>query len=508
VNFINEFEALNGNYTSYDSAPEMINKNHPFSNDLDVFGENSLFQRINRTVTIGGKRVLVQSFLYPDNNIEAIIKKQNAIKELELLSSFRDRFRVYGSIENLQCDNILKSYSLLRKNNKIQNTRLKYLPLISIFLFLMTLLLSSFDFIPDFSITIFLVIMININSYLFKNNNSKIINIDQFISQFGPYSTLINEIESQSFNSDLLNDLKKDILGHDVSKSISDFKYLCDNLKQSYNILGQTILNPILSWNVIYIIKIEKWILENHKLLISIFKTLSQFDYLISLSIFSFNNPDNTYPIITNEKIIKGTNIYHPFISTSAIVKNNINIIQRPFFYIITGGNMCGKSTYLRSIGINLLLSCMGLPVYAEFFKCYPFKLFTSINVSDSLSNNESYFFAELRRLKKIIEYLQNGYDLFVILDEILRGTNSIDKLNGSIAFIKRIVKLKACGLIASHDTELGKLKTNFPSVIDNFKFEAQILNEKLFFTYKLEEGVSINTNAYFLMRQMKIIPE
>ena len=186
-------------------------------------------------------------------------------------------------------------------------------------------------------------------------------------------------------------------------------------------------------------------------------------------------------------------------------VSNDVTIENHPFFLVVTGANMAGKSTYLRTVGINLMLACAGAPACASSLRFYPYKLVTNLRTSDSLTDNESYFFAELKRLKMIIDRLQSGEPLFIILDEILKGTNSEDKQKGSIALMKQLVSLRANGIIATHDLLLGDLEKEFPDAIKNYRFEADIKDDHLSFTYKIREGVAQNMNASFLMKKMGI---
>lgn len=169
---------------------------------------------------------------------------------------------------------------------------------------------------------------------------------------------------------------------------------------------------------------------------------------------------------------------------------------------------MAGKSTYLRTIGVNYLLACIGAPVYAKEMQLSPCTLFTSLRTTDSLSDQESYFFAELKRLKQIVDRLEAGEKLFIILDEILKGTNSTDKQKGSLALVQKLVSLNAAGIIATHDLQLGSLADTWPNIIENFRFEADITDNELSFSYKLQPGIAQNMNACFLMEKMGIIPK
>ena len=196
----------------------------------------------------------------------------------------------------------------------------------------------------------------------------------------------------------------------------------------------------------------------------------------------------------------------HPLMPVAQCVRNNASIPYQPYFIIITGANMAGKSTYLRTIGCNYVLACIGAPVCCESLKIYPAQLMTSLRTSDSLSNNESYFFAELKRLKQIIDRLNKKEEMFIILDEILKGTNSKDKQKGSFSLIKQLISLKANGIIATHDLVLGELAEYFPHEIKNYCFEADIQENELTFSYKLKEGIAQNMNACFLMGKMGLI--
>jgi DNA mismatch repair ATPase MutS len=186
-------------------------------------------------------------------------------------------------------------------------------------------------------------------------------------------------------------------------------------------------------------------------------------------------------------------------------VPNDIDMVKQPYFLVITGANMSGKSTYLRTVGVNYVLACTGLPVCADSFLFSPAKLFTSLRTSDSLNDNESYFLAELKRLKMIIDRLGSGEKLFIILDEILKGTNSVDKQKGSFALIQQFIRLHTCGIIATHDLMLGSLETEFPDNIKNYHFDADTKDDTLTFSYQIEEGIAQNMNACFLMKKMGI---
>jgi len=280
-----------------------------------------------------------------------------------------------------------------------------------------------------------------------------------------------------------------------------------DRLNLRNNQLLYIILEGCLFWQLRQMLRIENWKQTYGHQLALWLETLGQMDAICSLATFAFNHPEYTYPQIAEEPFIfKAQDMGHPLMPESRCVKNDANIPSRPYFIIITGANMAGKSTYLRTIGCNYLLACIGAPACCSSLKIYPAQLMTSLRTNDSLNNNESYFFAELKRLKQIIDQLNNGKEMFIILDEILKGTNSKDKQKGSFALIQQLMTLQTNGIIATHDLLLGELAQLFPHEVKNYCFEADILNNELTFPYKLKEGIAKNMNACFLMKKMGII--
>ena len=350
----------------------------------------------------------------------------------------------------------------------------------------------------------------------------------------GTYAGLLKLMEAQPMQCNLLKRIKEEIGGEQrkASLAISRLSKLMNELDQRNNVFMYVILNGLFFWELRQIMRIETWKEQYAHELPHWLSALGQMDALNSLATFAYNHPDYSYPtlldkadmiaakvnISSNTKkadtentgnntrfMLRAKALGHPLMHRDRCVRNDIDMEKRPFFIIITGANMAGKSTYLRTIGINYLLACTGMPVCAEEMEAYPARLITSLRTSDSLTDNESYFFAELKRLKLIIDKLQSGEELFIILDEILKGTNSMDKQKGSFALIKQFMALQANGIIATHDLLLGTLIDLFPENICNYRFEADITDNELTFSYRLRPGVAQNMNACFLMKKMGI---
>jgi DNA mismatch repair ATPase MutS len=266
------------------------------------------------------------------------------------------------------------------------------------------------------------------------------------------------------------------------------------------------VLNGLLMWDLQCILRLERWKNRSAEKLPAWFAILGEFEALNSLAGFRFNVPEAVFPVPDPAgPILKASSLAHPLIHPGENIPNDIEINDFGRFMLITGSNMAGKSTFLRTVGVNLVLAGAGAPVMARKMSFRPVPIFTSMRVRDSLSSRESTFYAELKRLRRIIEYHNQGRQAIVLLDEILKGTNSRDKHFGSEMFIRQLIKLESAGLIATHDLELSKLEDEFPDHIRNFCFEVEINNQEFIFDYKLREGVCQTLNATELMKKMGI---
>ena len=227
------------------------------------------------------------------------------------------------------------------------------------------------------------------------------------------------------------------------------------------------------------------------------------FDAYNSLGNYGFNHYKQQYPTIVSTGVINAQQTGHPLLNPEACVLNDFKIDNEQFL-IITGANMAGKSTFLRTVALHIVMANMGLPVCATKAQYAPIKLITSMRTTDSLTDDESYFYSELKRLKFIVDQIKTDR-YFIILDEILKGTNSTDKAIGSRKFIDKLVASKSTGIIATHDLSLTAAADELDEVA-NYYFDAQIVDGELYFDYTLKEGVCQNMNASFLLKKMEIV--
>ena len=505
-----ELQALSGDYSSFEDGKEYVNPEHPYSFDLDIFGRRSLFQSINRTCTFFGKVRLaewLQNHLHKKTSIE---KRQEMIREISEHTLFREQFRVAGLVHHGQSSD----------GEKIQawsQSPAQYLhagwvkaftwgvPVINSLLLITSLAgWTSFSWL-GLSFGIFLVLSFGIikrATYIQETYGKQ-------LKSLNGYARLIALAKAENWKSAGMQELMErfNLNGQSPIQALQQLSKELDRLDLRNNQFLYVLLEGSIFFQLQEIVRIERWKARYGQHISKWLETVGELDALCSLGTFAYNHPQYTYPELTEKPFcFLATQMGHPLMPASQCVKNDATIPSRPFFLIITGANMAGKSTYLRTIGVNYLLACIGAPVCCERLKLHPNQLITSLRTSDSLSDNESYFFAELKRLKRIIDLLNQGQQLFIILDEILKGTNSMDKQKGSFDLIRQFMQLKANGIIATHDLLLGSLIKQFPEEIRNYCFEADIKENELTFSYKLREGVAQNMNACFLMKKMGII--
>lgn len=505
-----ELQALSGDYSSFEDGKEYVNPEHPYSFDLDIFGRRSLFQSINRTCTFFGKARLakwLQNHLHKKTSIE---KRQEMVREISEHTLFREQFRVAGLVHHGQSSDAEKIQAWSQSPAQYLHAGwvkafIWGVPVINSLLLITSLIgWTSFSCL-GLSFGIFLVLSFGIikrGTYIQETYGKQ-------LKSLNGYARLIALAKAEDWKSAGMLELMErfNLNGQSPVQALQQLSKELDRLDLRNNQFLYVLLEGSIFFQLQEIVRIERWKVRYGQYISEWLETVGELDALCSLGTFAYNHPQYTYPELTEKPFcFLATQMGHPLMPASQCVKNDATIPSRPFFLIITGANMAGKSTYLRTIGVNYLLACVGAPICCEKLKLHPNQLITSLRTSDSLSDNESYFFAELKRLKRIIDLLNQGQQLFIILDEILKGTNSMDKQKGSFDLIRQFMQLKANGIIATHDLLLGSLIKQFPEEIRNYCFEADIKDNELTFSYKLREGVAQNMNACFLMKKMGII--
>jgi DNA mismatch repair ATPase MutS len=503
----NERQAMDGNLDAYVDGEMFTDQSHPFATDLDLFGKKSIFQYLNRTSTYAGQRKLAERLCKPLQDKKSIESNQEAIQELSEDTDWRQKFQaaqyMYKESPNDLEKIIQWADSPAFFNRWYFRILLFTVPMLTFFM-IWQLAAGSI------SVQVFLVYLVvpwGLAGSFARTVNARHNAVGKTTELLKKYAYLLQRIEEKTFASALLLALKRETMHKEIpaSRSIKSLSAILTALDNRLNFVSWAVLNGLFIWDILQMVRLESWQKKHSSDVQDWFEVTGELDVLNCFATFRFNRPDTVFPVISEGPFqVDAKDAGHPLIDPDKRVDNDIRIREGAFI-LITGANMAGKSTYLRTIGVNLVLAMSGAPVCAGSFTFTPTQIFTSIRTADSLQENESYFYAELKRLKAIIDALKNGRKLFIILDEILKGTNSTDKHAGSEALLKQFLALKTTGIVATHDVSLGILQEKYPDTIRNHCFEVDIQGNQLHFDYKLRNGISKNMNATILMREMGI---
>ena len=476
-----------------DNGKDFEPAQHPYAYDLDILGEKSLYHYLNRTHTYLGRKRLAQRLLYPDTT--TILTHQEAIKALTPQLAWRQTFMAHAE----QIDDSPSFYDRLQQWAAAPTTPMgKFMRVFTVISPIVFTLSAIIGYIYDYEVLksiAKLLLTINLSVFFFyisKINKEKL-GFEHTYTMLYAFKECIAQVETHFPEKN-----------KQASTHIAQLSRLLDDLDSVSNILVSIPLNifsfyhlhryrALLQWKRTYGTHIAQWL-----------ETVAATEVLCSFANFAYNNPHFVYPTFNHQYRISFEDVGHPLIAENERITNNITL-DEAHFIILTGSNMSGKSTFLRTLGVNMLLAQVGLPVCAREATIHPLPLLVSMRLSDSLSDGKSYFFAEINRIEQIMTALKRERCM-VLLDEILRGTNSEDKQYGTIKIIERLLSLKAIGIVATHDIEVCKTANRYPEQLQNKCFESYIHEGELSFDYKLREGICQNKNATFLMEKLGII--
>ncbi len=502
-----EINYLYNDYTDLDKGDRYIDANHNYTSDLDIFGDESVFQAINRTVTYRGADKLAGFLSNPSVTENSITDRQKAVCELTDHLEWCHMFRATGAVNSIsefddgvidkwQNDKHTSDSPLIRYMLYMFNTLTPIVLLGVIFSFV-----SIHIFIFLFLIQLFIVVL------FLRRVNKLHRDLDSFVKSVGNYYNLIKQINEKEFKSDQLKQIKSKLF--ETTNTLSAFyqlKKLLGAFDQRGNILVAFLFNGLFMRDIHTMLRLNRWKEKYLDKINNWIDQVSSIDALISMANYRYNHPEFCVPEISDNAIIKAESLGHPLLRSDNLVTNNFSVESVNNIFIVTGANMAGKSTFLRAVGVNMVLALSGNVVSAKTFEFKPISIFSSMRTTDNLAKGRSYFHAELLRLKQLIDESKKGQPLFVILDEMLKGTNSKDKLNGSIKFLKRILDLPLSGLVATHDLSIGKLSDEYPDNFTNVCFEIEHVEDNIVYDYKLKSGVSKTMNASILMEKMGLL--
>ena len=499
-----ELKIAKGDFYERADGEAFQNPKHFFSLDIDLFGKGSFFQFMNRTALKEGAQKLSKNLL--SNDITNIKERQEAINELADLPKWRQNYVAVA--QGVEIEHSATSIITWLKEYKPFLGKTQYI--LTIVYAMASVVLLGLGITEIISISIagyWLLLGLGITGRYLKHINNLSQHTERAKDTFRQYALLLKAIETTEFTSKLLKEKQKLIQSEDVKASeiFSKFSKVLDALDNRNNLISAVFGNGFLLIDIRNSFNVEKWISKYGHKVDDWFEVVTFFDAFNSFGNYAFNHQDFTYPIITEDPVtILAEGLGHPLLNAEKRVDSDLELKEEQFF-IVTGANMAGKSTFLRTIALHIVMANVGLPICAKQSKYKPIKLITSMRTTDSLTDDSSYFFSELTRLKFVVDTIENDKNYFVILDEILKGTNSTDKAIGSRKFVEKLVKQNATGIIATHDLSLTEIEKELVAV-KNYYFDAEIINDELFFDYKLKQGVCQNMNASFLLKKMEII--
>ena len=498
-----EIQVLQRKFHHLPDGAEFKDPNHVFAQDIDLFGKGSFYQYANRTALSQGSGTLAE--LLVANTTDRIEEKQLGIMELSQMPDWRQEFSAIATLvkADAPAPSIVK---WLGAYIPYVPKAMKYIPDLFSLLSLGCMVGYLLGLLPGLPVVLMFILGLLISGAFFKKTTKLAADTSRLQNTFQQYQKLILKIEGVNFSSDFLQAKREDIISREqkASKVLKEFSDILGALDQRNNMIFGFLGNGFFLWDLRQGYRLEQWIARHGSKVAPWFNTIAFFDAYNSLGNFAYNHPAFTFPkLVDSDIVLKSARASHPLLDPQKAVPNDIHILREQFF-IITGANMAGKSTFLRTVSLQVVMANVGLPVCAATVEYNPIKLITSMRTTDSLTDDESYFFSELKRLKFIVDQIKVD-QYFIVLDEILKGTNSQDKAIGSRKFVEKLVGSRSTGIIATHDLSLCEASKDLPQV-KNYYFDAEIIDNELHFDYTFKPGICKNMNASFLLKKMGIV--
>ncbi|MCU0378626.1 MAG: hypothetical protein MUC78_10250 [Bacteroidales bacterium] len=501
-----EMKCLEGDFSGFKTGEEYTERDHPYSYDLDIFGKASLFQYICRTTSKPASDRLAE-YLKQSAPREEIPRRQEAVAELQTLVEWRQELMALGYLNDGVCNDPAQLMQWLGSTDifpkRIREKR------ITIFLSILTLaaVIMVFSGLP----AVILAPAFGMNFIFYFTRLKRISKLQEQVSRSSEllkaYSEIIRLIENRDFAAPLLQNLQSHFKGEiSASHRIRELSKLVGRLDSRLNVIVSIPLNLLFFTDIHFCLALERWKHVHSSRIPGWFAAMAEFEVLASFGNMAFNNPGWTFPDVTEDYFVfRCRELGHPLIPAGSRVSNDFSVEGPGKAIVITGSNMSGKSTFLRTCGVNVVLAFAGAPVCASAFTVSLVRVHSSMRISDSLEENISSFYAELRRLRAIISGAESDPKAFLLLDEILRGTNSDDRYTGSVALIKQLTGYGSAAMVATHDLRLAGLEKELPESIENYHFDVKVSGEELFFDYRLTPGICSSFNASLLMKKMGI---
>jgi hypothetical protein len=501
-----ELNILNDHFDDREDGLTFLPHEHPYAADMDLFGPNSIYQYLNRCTSEQAKKLLAQCLLAPSAKSK-IIQRQEAAIELKAHLHWRQQLQFKGITNPVSFDVERKLIAWSNSPTPYHQGYWKIIATVFPIITMGTLAAFIFGLIPFATLSSLLFIFYLASIFISRKIEATYTELSTIEKEVGTISHQLQHFETLNCKSSLLTSLQQELQGNGQAyQSILNLKGIINRFDFKLNAIANLILNTFLLWDLKQVLHLNKWKASHAKSINSWFTTIAKIELINTLATLAYNHPTWIFPSIAdNYFTLETSEVGHPLIPEDKRVNNSFATEGTGKVSIITGSNMAGKSTFLRSIGVNLVLAQVGAPVCAKRFVFSPVHLYTSMRISDNLADNTSTFYAELKKLKSIIDQVNKHERVFILLDEILRGTNSFDKHKGSEALIRQLITKDAVAVIATHDVELGKMKDEYNEQISNYYFDVQVEGEELYFDYKIKRGICQSMNASLLMKKIGI---
>jgi len=500
-----ELNCLGGDFTSYPHGNQYIDAKHYFISDLDIFGEHSLFRFLNRTTSPSGNDMLAAWLSQPASTTE-IEARQQAVREFAGMVELRQNMQAIG-LKHKDVSRELPGFiewlhgKIILSDNRKLLRAMQILPWAT----LTVIIASVMDWIP--SLVAWLLVTIHFVIYGLVNKKVNLLHqqVSHKVQFISTYSELIGLVTGTKFKSPYLAALRDCFVKTGALQQIRALQNRVRKLDYRLN-MAYIPLNILFFFDYRHLVWLEQWRIHAGQKLPEWFDAIAKIEALSGFANMLYNHPNWVIPQIRDEYFTLETkNMGHPLILEKERVCNDFSLNGAGQIAIVTGSNMSGKSTFERSIGVNMTLALAGAPVCASDFTVTNCQLFTYMRIADNLEEHTSSFYAELKRLKQLIDITKDGHQVFFLLDEVLRGTNSLDRQIGSMALIRQLVGQQTSGIIATHDLSLGELERELPHQVRNSHFDVQINGEDMSFDYKLYQGICTSLNASILMKKIGI---
>lgn len=503
-----EIKIIHNHFSHREAGLEYLPPQHTYAEDVDLFGKASLYQYINRCTSQQGKKKLADKLLYPSTQ-QQIKKEQESVAELKNKTEFIQQLQALGIANKLTNSTENKMATWIQSSLQFTANYWQWLVFVFPVLTMLSVFLYIINILPSGVFWLFVFVCYLISFFISSRINETYKILSNVSGEIKTLQRQLETIEKQTFTSAKLLHFQQLLRNANGTATVTEIKKL-------YNILNRFdvrlnhflffFLNTFLLWDLQQLLALNKWKLHNQQSVLNWFDVIAEVEKSNSLAVLYCNHPAWCMPVITDDFFtINVIKLGHPLLPEEDRVDNNFSLQGKSKIAVVTGSNMGGKSTFLRSVGANTVLALMGAPVCAESFAISVVKLMTSMRVADNLAESTSTFYAELKKLKTIIEAVNQGEPVLILLDEILRGTNSFDRHTGSVALLKQLIKKNAVAIVATHDVDLAKMETQFPQAIQNYHFDVQATGDELHFDYKLKEGICQSLNASILMKNIGI---